>query len=237
MFAPPAGKGRFARAGTTRHMSLVDRRKSESGRRFEHGKLRRASTFKIADNSTNDGVQGLSRAAVESFRQAFTMFDKDGDGFITIVELGTVMRALGVYPTQVELDDMMEKADADGNGFIEESEFIDLMWQRSKDVTDRQMATEAFTIFDRDQSGYMTEDEIQIALQAFGVHLSDEEISTVMQEWDTNGDGVLDVEEFVDMASQLEHEEEEVRLERERNRERSTGTRTTVRAPLRRTSQ
>jgi len=164
------------------------------------------------------GFQGLSRSMVDSYRQAFTLFDKDGDGFITLNELGTVMRSLGVYPTQLELEEMMEKADADGNGFIEESEFIDLMWQRSKDMSERQLTVEAFTIFDRDQSGYMTEQEIQIALQAFGVHLSDAEITTVMQDFDTNGDGVLDVEEFVDMAMMLEEAEEEQRRDFELRR-------------------
>lgn len=42
-------------------------------------------------------------------KEAFTIFDKDGDGVITSKELGTVMRALGQNPTEAELQDMINE--------------------------------------------------------------------------------------------------------------------------------
>lgn len=49
------------------------------------------------------------------FKEAFSLFDKDGDGTITTKELGTVMRSLGQNPTNGELQDMINEVDADGN--------------------------------------------------------------------------------------------------------------------------
>lgn len=47
------------------------------------------------------------------FKEAFSLFDKDGDGTICSKELGTVMRSLG-NPTEAELQDMINEVDADG---------------------------------------------------------------------------------------------------------------------------
>lgn len=46
-------------------------------------------------------------------KEAFCLFDKDGDGRITVTELGTVMRSLGQNPTESELQDMINDVDED----------------------------------------------------------------------------------------------------------------------------
>ena len=51
---------------------------------------------------------------LSEFKEAFSLFDKDGDGTITTKELGTVMRSLGQNPTEAELQDMINEVDADG---------------------------------------------------------------------------------------------------------------------------
>ena len=53
------------------------------------------------------------------FKEAFSLFDKDGDGTITTKELGTVMRSLGQNPTEAELQDMINEVDADGKFTME----------------------------------------------------------------------------------------------------------------------
>ena len=46
---------------------------------------------------------------------------------ITANELGTVMRALGQNPSDQEVEDMVQAADADGNGEIDFPEFLVMM--------------------------------------------------------------------------------------------------------------
>lgn len=48
------------------------------------------------------------------FKEAFALFDKDGDGTITDKELIRVMRGLGQNPTDVEVRAMIAEVDADG---------------------------------------------------------------------------------------------------------------------------
>nr|KAF6406253.1 calmodulin 3 [Molossus molossus] len=69
----------------------------------------------------------LTEEQIAEFKEAFSLFDKDGDGTITTKELGTVMRSLGQNPTEAELQDMINEVDADGNGTIDFPEFL-TMW-------------------------------------------------------------------------------------------------------------
>jgi Ca2+-binding EF-hand superfamily protein len=48
------------------------------------------------------------------FKEAFSLFDKDGDGTISSNELGVVMRSLGQNPSDQELDDLIKEVDIDG---------------------------------------------------------------------------------------------------------------------------
>lgn len=71
--------------------------------------------------------QELTQEQIMEFKEAFCLFDKDGDGCITADELATVIRSLDQNPTEQELQDMINEIDADGNGTIEFSEFLNLM--------------------------------------------------------------------------------------------------------------
>ena len=59
-------------------------------------------------------LESRSYLRFSEFKEAFLLFDKDGDGTITTKELGTVMRSLGQNPTEAELQDMINEVDADG---------------------------------------------------------------------------------------------------------------------------
>lgn len=51
---------------------------------------------------------------ISEFKEAFSLFDKDGDGTISVKELGTAMRSLGQNPTEQEIKEMINEVDTDG---------------------------------------------------------------------------------------------------------------------------
>ena len=69
----------------------------------------------------------LSVEEVHEIDTIFRTFDKDQSGNIDSMELKDAMSALGIYVTKESLKKLMEKADKDGSGTIEEKEFQSLM--------------------------------------------------------------------------------------------------------------
>lgn len=144
-------------------------------------------------------AENLTEDQIAEFKEAFGLFDKDGDGSITTNELGTVMRSLGQNPSEAELRDMISEVDADGNGTIDFPEFLNLMARKMKDTDSEEELKEAFKVFDKDQNGYISAAELGHVMANLGEKLTPEEIDEMIKEADTDGDGQVNYEEFVRM--------------------------------------
>ena len=141
----------------------------------------------------------LTEEQIAEFKEAFSLFDKDGDGTITTKELGTVMRSLGQNPTEAELQDMINEVDADGNGTIDFPEFLTMMARKMKDTDSEEEIIEAFKVFDKDGNGYISAAELRHIMTNLGEKLTDEEVDEMIREADIDGDGQINYEEFVHM--------------------------------------
>uniref|UniRef100_A0ACD5XI81 Uncharacterized protein n=1 Tax=Avena sativa TaxID=4498 RepID=A0ACD5XI81_AVESA len=65
----------------------------------------------------------------EGMREAFDVFDQNGDGYITVEELRSVLASLGLKQgrTVEECRQMISKVDADGDGRVDFKEFRQMM--------------------------------------------------------------------------------------------------------------
>ena len=59
--------------------------------------------------------------------EAFKVFDRDGNGFITSHELRHIMNNLGEGLTPEEIEEMVKEADQDNDGQIDYDEFVKMM--------------------------------------------------------------------------------------------------------------
>lgn len=141
----------------------------------------------------------MTEEQIAEFKEAFSLFDKDGDGTITTKELGTVMRSLGQNPTEAELQDMINEVDADGNGTIDFPEFLTMMARKMKDTDSEEEIKEAFKVFDKDGNGFISAAELRHVMTNLGEKLTDEEVDEMIREADVDGDGQINYEEFVKM--------------------------------------
>ncbi|XP_068913946.1 calmodulin-like isoform X1 [Tenebrio molitor] len=144
---------------------------------------------------------GLSEDQVAEFKEAFMLFDKDEDGTITMAELGVVMRSLGQRPTETELRDMVNEVDQDGNGTIEFNEFLQMMSKKMKDADGEEELKEAFRVFDKNNDGLISSNELRHVMTSLGERLSEEEVDDMIKEADLDGDGQVNYEEFVNILT------------------------------------
>jgi len=141
----------------------------------------------------------LSEAQIVEFREAFAMFDKDGDGSISVSELGTVMRSLGQNPTDHELSEMIREADDDNNGSVDFDEFLLLMSRKMTQLDVDQELLEAFSVFDKDGNGFIDQEELTNVLASLGEELDEDQVKEMMKQADKDGDGLVSFEEFKDI--------------------------------------
>jgi len=143
----------------------------------------------------------LSEEKLAEFKEAFQLFDKDGNGKITVDELGTVMRALGNNPTEAELQDLINEVDVNSNGTIEFAEFSTMMANKINDVNSEEDLLASFKVFDKDGNGFISAAELKHIMLNLGEKLNDEECDEMIKEADVDGDGMVNYSEFVRMMS------------------------------------
>ena len=109
-------------------------------------------------------LENLTDEQIAEFKEAFQIFDKDGDGSITTKELGTVMRSLGQNPSDDEIRQMIIDVDEDKSETIDFKEFLGLMAKKMKENDSEDELIEAFKVFDRDGNGKISAHELRYVI-------------------------------------------------------------------------
>ncbi|XP_056638487.1 troponin C, isoallergen Bla g 6.0101-like [Diorhabda carinulata] len=72
-------------------------------------------------------VEEDAEAMQQELKEAFRLYDKEGNGYITTSTLKEILKELDDKITNEELDMMIEEIDADGSGTVDFDEFMEVM--------------------------------------------------------------------------------------------------------------
>jgi len=129
---------------------------------------------------------------IDQYKEAFSLFDEDGDGLINGEELGIVIRALGHTVTEAEIDAMIEDVEAQtGQQTVDFASFLTMIPSQNDGrnaKTEKKEIVEAFQIYDRQKKGYVTAKELRHLMTSVGEALSHEEVDEMFQEAGVGGD-------------------------------------------------
>ncbi|XP_051200736.1 uncharacterized protein [Lolium perenne] len=137
----------------------------------------------------------LSDEQVASMREAFSLFDTDGDGRIAPSELGVLMRSLGGNPTQAQLRDIaaQEKLTAP----FDFPRFLELMRAHLRPEPFDRPLRDAFRVLDKDASGTVSVADLRHVLTSIGEKLEPHEFDEWIREVEVAADGTIRYDDFI----------------------------------------
>ncbi|XP_050378663.1 probable calcium-binding protein CML27 [Argentina anserina] len=136
----------------------------------------------------------------DEVRRVFQSFDANGDGKISVSELGNVLKALGSNVPEDELERVMVDLDTDHDGFICLDEF-NAFWVAGSPDGSSAGLKDAFDLYDQDRNGLISAEELHLVLNRLQMKCSVEDCSRMIKSVDGDGDGNVNFEEFKVMMS------------------------------------
>lgn len=129
-------------------------------------------------------------------KDAFTAFDNEKKGAISLDIIGTIFEMLGHEVNEEELDDIIDEFDEDESGEIEFEEFIKLAARFVEPEEDynalRKELREVFMLYDKEARGYLPLDEFKKILREIDPELPEDELDEIIDEIDADGSGTID---------------------------------------------
>lgn len=124
--------------------------------------------------------QLLTKSEKENLAKIFKAIDKNGDGKLSKDEImDGYDQFFGKNMDKDDINKMFDAVDIDRSGFIDYSEFV-VAAMNEKNLLTNEKLQSAFKMFDKDNSGFISSEEIKEIL-GFGKTLSEEAVNEIIQ--------------------------------------------------------
>lgn len=142
---------------------------------------------------------------------AFCLFDRNHAGAISVPEFRKIIVSLDIATDPEKIDAIVESVDSNKDNVIDFREFATAMIRHLPPASEEEdyrssnkrisfyddlELIECFQAFDKNGDGFISQSELEEVMVSLGERLTPKEIRAMMEEADTNGDGLIDLEEF-----------------------------------------
>ncbi|KAG5480106.1 hypothetical protein CUR178_06158 [Leishmania enriettii] len=137
----------------------------------------------------------------------FLLLDQDSDGFIRSDELGTYLRAIGLYPSQSDIASYIALVDSAEQGRVSQERALELYEKLYPQRTTLEELHAALKVLDDDADGYLTTAQLRHALVNLGARLSVEEAEEILRDVEKDDEGMIILEDITQLLMPTESEE------------------------------
>merc|ERR1712073_48107 len=146
---------------------------------------------------------GLEPDQVLVLKRCFDGFADEG-GAIPADNVGSILSMMGMKVKPSAVREIIEEIDIDGSGLLEFGEFCQLaskfLVEEDEESLKKELK-EAFRIYDKDKAGYISTEALKEILRELDSKLTEDDLSSIIEEVDEDGSGTLDFDEFMEMMT------------------------------------
>ena len=142
-------------------------------------------------------MEGLSDEQIEEFQEAFSVFDPENKGFIQAKELGNLLRNLGIYITNEEKNDYIEKYVHDIEKNISFRDFLKIVLERISDTKVEDELMEAFSLFEQDKKKEIDIENFEKDFKTYLPELNEKNVKELCQFIKHPSSNVINIQEAV----------------------------------------
>eukprot|EP01066_Platyproteum_vivax_P010288 Platyproteum_vivax@DN4589_c0_g1_i1.p1 len=159
--------------------------------------LENSATGRQKPNNNRRRRNEISEEHKQEVKEAFDLFDTEKTGTIDYHELKVAMRALGFEVKKSDVVELMKEYDRNGRGCVEYADFLEIMTQKISERDPVEEIAKAFKLFDEDNTGKISLKNLRRVARELGETLSDDELQAMIDEFDKDQDGEINVDEFM----------------------------------------
>ena len=139
-------------------------------------------------------MKELDQDLVMEYKEAFSLFDKDGDGYISDKEFATVIRSMGLNPLNSEIAHLVSTSDTPGK--MDFGSFCVAMKENKREPDIDEDLLRAFFVFDSGNTGKIKATELKQTLTSLGECLTEQEADELIRTCFPDSSGYINYKNF-----------------------------------------
>ena len=155
-------------------------------------------------------MSSITDEELRTLQDEFIGLDLDGNGEVSIEELGKLLRTMRLKfkLSETQIRRALKQIDINGDGTVDKNEMMEILEKFDtegivyKALTERSIIRQDFVRYDTDGSGYITKEELVLIIKdRTGIKVPEKHLALMIKDVDENGDNQINYEEFVKLMT------------------------------------